>query len=279
MGHRGHPLLTLAIMAALGFMLIGGGRVLAQDETATVVSGDALQTVPAEVEEEDAGGEGVEGPVETHPAAIHAGTCSEPTPEPAFDAGDVQPFTNDEGQALAPEEIQGTLTTPPVLTSTATEIEANLDDITGQPHVLVVHNSEDDFATLIACGELAGSVRDDQLVVALRPLNMSGYAGTATLSRDGDNTSSNIYLFSQVEAISGAAPAAPVEGETPTPGPTAAPTPPPTAVPTETPAPTQPPVPTATPAPPPPTEPPAPTATVAPTATIVVEVTATAPPA
>ena len=115
-----------------------------------------------------------------------------------------------------------------------------------QPHVLIVHQSEEAFETYVACGEIGGPIQDDQLVIALRPLNNSGYAGIATLSRDGDNTTSNIYLVSQVLGFTGGqAGPTPTPPPSPTPGPSPMPTPSPTAAPTDTP---QPPPPTATPA-------------------------------
>lgn len=236
---------TLVVAATLGLLAVVGAPAVAQDATQTPTPAQGPAAPPPE----------------THPAAIHQGTCSQPTPEPAYEAGDVGPFTNDEGQPIPQEEFQGTLTAPPVLTSTETGIEASLDDLLAQeqPHVLIVHQSAEAFETYIACGELGGPVQDDQLVLALRPMNNSGYAGTATLRRDGDNTQSNIYLYEQVLALSGGqAVPTPTPPPSPTPGPTAAPTQSPTPVPPET-----------------PTPPPAPTAT----PPVVVEVTATPPPA
>lgn len=230
--------MTAVVAATLGLLFVIAAPASAQDATQT--------PTPAE---------GQAAPPAVHPAAIHQGTCSQPTPEPAYEAGDVGPFTNDEGQPIPQEEFQGTLTGPPVLTSTETGVEASLDDLLApeQPHILIVHQSAEAFETYIACGELGGPVQGDQLTVALRPMNNSGYAGTATFNRDGDNTNSNVYLFEQVLALSGGQ-----AGPTPTPPPT--PTPGPTAMPTPSPS-------------------PAPTNTPAPTPTVVVEVTATPPPA
>ena len=202
MGHRRHLLFTLALLAALGLAVAGSDRSSAQ------------QATPA---------------VQTMPAAIHQGTCQQPTPEPAYDAGDVKPFTTEGGEPVTGQEgmvvtteagqpatqppgtvpPQGTVPGAPVLWTTPTQIEANLDDLLAQPHAFAVHQSPEAFGTIIACGEIGGQIQDDQLVIALRSVGNSGYAGIAILKRDDDNIESNAYVFSQVTA-GGQLPATPV---------------------------------------------------------------------
>lgn len=162
-----------------------------------------------------------------HPAAIHAGTCSQPTADPAFQFGDVGPYTDDNGNALTQQDIQGTLTAPPLLTTTETKIDSSLDDLLANPYVIIVHQSKDNFDTYLACGEVGGYVQNDQLEVGLRPLNNSGFAGIAILKKNGDSTTGNIYLMQQAMALSGGQSATPVP-MTPTAGPTIPPTPSPT---------------------------------------------------
>ena len=184
--------------------------------------------------------------VEAHPVAIHQGTCQQPSPEPAYDIGEARPFIGDDDQVIPQEQYQGTLTAPPVLTS-GIGIDANLDDLLGDtPYVVLVHESAQAYQSYIACGEIGGPVVGDELVVALRPLNNSGYAGTATLRRDGDQTTGNLYVFGQVLGFTGGqAGPTPTPAPSPTPGPSPMPTPSPTPAPTDTP---QPPPPTPTPA-------------------------------
>jgi hypothetical protein len=242
-------LIRAVLTVAMGLIVFGTATVAAQDVTPTV-EGQA-QATPT---------------FATYPAAIHEGTCQQPNKEPAYKAGDVKPFTNDDGQPIDQADYQGTLTGPPVLTTTETSIDAKFDDLVSKdnPHVLIVHQSADQFDTYVACGELGGPVQDDQLVVALRPMNNSGFAGTAILKKDGDKTTSNAYLTEQVLALQG--------GKTgPTPSPAPSPTPAPTAQPTPSPSPAPTQAPTATVAP---TQTPAPTETPAPTPTVVVQVTA-----
>jgi hypothetical protein len=151
------------------------------------------------------------------PAAIHQGTCQQPTEQPAFTAGGVTPFKKD-GQPVTQQDIQGRLTLAPVLTTTETTVNTKLDDLLdpANPYVFAIHASAEDFATIVACGEIGGPVLNDQLVIALRPIANSGYAGIALLTRDGDNTKTNVYLMSDVGALSGQA-AAPPAAATPTP--------------------------------------------------------------
>ena len=203
---------SVVVAATAGLLLGGGGRGLAQDAT---------QAPPAQ---------GQPAASESHPAAIHFGTCSQPTAQPTNNAGDVKPVAGDNGP-IPPEQFAGTLTAPPVLTTTATTIAAKLDDLAAKdaPRVILVHRSAQDYATYIACGEIGGPVQDDRLVVALRPLSDSGYAGIAVLERDGDNTTSTIYLFGQVLAFAGGqAGPTPTPPPSPTPGPSPMPTPTPT---------------------------------------------------
>ncbi len=259
-----HTLLIRAVLtAALGLVLSGTATVAAQDATQTPTP---AQAAPA---------------IATYPAAIHEGTCQQPNKEPAYKAGDVKPFTDESGKPIDQSQYQGVLTGPPVLTTTETSIDAKFDDLVNKdnPHVLIVHQSADQFDTYIACGELGGPVQDDQLVVGLRPMNNSGFAGTALLKKDGDKTTSNLYLTEQVLALQGGkAGPTPSPAPSPTPAPTAQPTPSPSPAPAPTPSPS--PAPTATVAP---TPSPAPTPTVVVqvtaqvTATVLVQVTATPP--
>ena len=205
-------LICVPVVAAATAVLLlgGGGRGLAQDAT---------QAPPAQ---------GQTAASESHPAAIHFGTCSQPTAQPTNNAGDVKPVAGD--GSIQPEQFAGTLTAPPVLTTTATTIAAKLDDLAAKdaPRVILVHRSAQDYATYIACGEIGGPVQDDRLVVALRPLSDSGYAGIAVLERDGDNTTSTIYLFGQVLAFAGGQAGSTPTPPPPAPGPSPMPTPTPT---------------------------------------------------
>ncbi len=211
----------VAAAAVVGLLLGGASRGLAQD------AGQQGSPVPTPA-------------VPNHPVALHQGTCQQPTPEPAFDLGSTAPFSNEQGTVVPQTELRGTLTAPPLLLSRGNP-EVRLDDLLNpaQPYVVIVHESPQTFQTYLACGEVGGAVVDNRLVIGIRPLNNSGYAGTATFEADGDNrTAGTVYLMSQVLAFQG--------GQAgPTPTPAAPPTPVPTfaATATLTPAPTMTPVP------------------------------------
>jgi hypothetical protein len=61
-------------------------------------------------------------------------------------------------------------------------------------------------------------VANDQLVVALPPLNDSGYAGPAILTPNGDRTEGNVYLFGEVDGVIDTWEAAPTGTPAATPG-------------------------------------------------------------
>lgn len=192
------------IAVALALLVTGGVRGLAQDQA----------TPPPGVV-----------PVVPHPAAIHQGTCTQPVAEPAFDLGDVGPPTQD-GQPLAPDAIRGQITGPALLTSTNPQMEFNMDELldSGQPYVILIHESAQNFNAILACGEIGGPVIGNELNVGLRPVNNSGMAGIAELVPDGDNTAGTLWVIPEVMSLSGGQQGAPATPEAPTPGATFAPT-------------------------------------------------------
>lgn len=138
-----------------------------------------------------------------HPAAFHTGSCDSPSDEAAYTLATVGPQENDEGEPVAAADTLGQLTTSPVL-SGAGLIDAPLESLVdeGNPYVLVVHESEQEMDSLLACGEVAGPVVDGQITLALRPLNDSDYAGLAVLgTTEDDGTGGTVLLFADVDAF------------------------------------------------------------------------------
>jgi hypothetical protein len=138
-----------------------------------------------------------------HPVAFHNGSCQKPDAKAAYTLGDVGPQQKDDGQSVTTDDIRGKLTTPPILTGSGTA-DVKLDDLldTSDPYVLVVHQSAQDFGTLLACGEVAGALVNDQITLALRPLTDAGYAGVAALgSTDDDKTAGSVVLFADANAF------------------------------------------------------------------------------
>jgi len=221
----------------LALVLTGGMRAVAQDQATPA---------PAII------------PVTPHPAAIHQGTCTQPIAEPAYDFGNVGPPTNEGGQPFGPQDIRGQITGPALLTSTA-QMAFNLDEFlgSGQPAVVLIHESSQNYNTILACGEIGGPVIDGSLTIGIRPLNNSGFAGIAEFDSDGDNTNGTTWIIPEVQSLSGGQQPTPAAQGSPTPGATFAPTTTPTMAVTATPPaqqPTQAPAqPTATVVPPTPT--------------------------
>lgn len=96
--------------------------------TATLSSEDGSTTVTIDLSGTPEGG--------SHPAHIHSGTCD--------DLGDIVfPLDNVE---------EGT---------SETTVEASIDDILAEEHVVNVHLSEDEISTYVACGEIVAAEDGD----------------------------------------------------------------------------------------------------------------------
>jgi hypothetical protein len=161
---------SMSVTAALAGSLLlgGGGMVLAQDQAASDVA---------------------------FPNHIHAGTCDNLDPNPAAPLTDITPWLNESDDETA-NEPQGVLTASMVFRG-ETDVEMSLEDILAESHSINVHESAENIQNYIACGEIGGVVVDDDgdtLVVALRPMNDSGYFGMAFLKADGDKTNVKVWL-------------------------------------------------------------------------------------
>ena len=139
-----------------------------------------------------------------HPAHIHAGTCpdvgdvayplnfvveldddmatpgamSSPEAESDDDDADGTAYAESDDDA-ADEDIYGSTTT----------VDASVDEILGSEHAVNLHLSKDQADVYIACGDLTGEPTNGELVIDLNEQNDSGVSGTATLTDNGDGTS------------------------------------------------------------------------------------------
>lgn len=132
-----------------------------------------------------------EGAAHAHLAHIHLGSCDDLDPNPTFPLTDVAPLAAaaDGANAIPVER-------------SATTVDAPLEDLRSGGYAINIHQSVDDIATYIACGNLSGIVDEDgALVVGLAELNGSGHSGIAILTANGDQTDVNVYL---AEGLSGA---------------------------------------------------------------------------
>jgi hypothetical protein len=115
----------------------------------------------------------LEGPVGNNPVNIMAGTCLDFNAQPIFTLSSV----DDNGVS-------------------ETTIDASIDELTGDDHVINVHQSPTNLVTIFACGEIEAPAsggddgEDDEqnaATITLATSNNSGVSGTATLTAVGDS--------------------------------------------------------------------------------------------
>ena len=126
-----------------------------------------------------------------YPVAVHAGTCAMPTPEPEFDLSS----TIVVGSDVAEAEFIGITPGPPALAASGT-IDSSLADLAATERVIALHQSADEYDTLVACGFIAGLNAEGQLVVTLQEVEMSGVSGIAFFTENEDQTDVSVYVLS-----------------------------------------------------------------------------------
>jgi hypothetical protein len=137
----------------------------------------ALALVPVGALAQDDMGDDMSGSMVPHPAHIHEGLCPDP--------GGVVVALND--VTVAGNDSQGVAEQTHVDVSVTT-VELPLDTILAADHAINVHQSADDMATYIACGNIGGHLVEGSFVVGLGPVGASGYSGIAWLTDLGDGS-------------------------------------------------------------------------------------------
>lgn len=125
-----------------------------------------------------------------HPVAIHQGTCESTTPQ----AETVLENTTVAGAGAEDGQIVGQNPGPPALVSISA-VNVPLSDLGQTPRVLAVHQGPE-LGTVVACGNIAGTLVDGQMVIALQPVQNSGISGVAMLSEVDDQTNIVTYVVS-----------------------------------------------------------------------------------
>jgi len=162
--------------------------------TATLTdNGDGTTTVSIQVD----------GATGGHPAHIHEGTCDDLNPNPQY--------------PLANVDENGT---------SETDVDVSLDDLLASPFAVNLHESATNLGVYVACGEIVAPEGDDDtsedtttsddtsdddtadesgtITIDLNELNDSGVSGTATLTDNGDGTTT---VDIQVDGATGGHPA------------------------------------------------------------------------
>lgn len=130
-----------------------------------------------------------------HPAHIHVGMCPD-VGEVAFPLDMVVPMDESMGtpDAMSSPMADMPMTGTPMAGSmmvlgSTTMVDASMDDILGSEHAVNLHLSQEQADVYIACGDLTGTPEDGELVIDLEEQNDSGVSGQATLTDNGDGTS------------------------------------------------------------------------------------------
>jgi hypothetical protein len=139
-----------------------------------------------------------------HPAHIHAGTC-ETLGEVIFPLSDVAAPSMDGTPAASMESTPmiDMMASPgperEVVAESTTTVPAALADIISGGHAINVHESVENIANYIACGDITGTPMENELEIELGELNDSGYEGKAVLTDNGDGSTTVVVHLMHVE--------------------------------------------------------------------------------
>lgn len=123
-------------------------------------------------------------------AEIHAGFCSNPDKEIAYDLGDVALMTG-----------TGVRSLPSITTAT---VSAGVETLTGSPHAILLTRGAGKVASRVACGEINDVTNaDGSIAVGLREANGSTYAGIALLRANGAQTAVDLYVANGLTGVAG----------------------------------------------------------------------------
>lgn len=145
--------------------------------------------------------EGTPTAVPALPAHIHEGTC-DALGAIAYPLNDVT--VPPAGDMVATPPARPAMMHAEEVLSSVTVVDVSLTDLLAGQYAINIHRSAEDIQTYVACGEIAGiprlHLRSDAppgLVIPLRELNDSGYAGVAWLEPTADGkTRVTIFLAS-----------------------------------------------------------------------------------
>jgi len=176
-----------ALAVALGLGLVGR---FASEENA-ILAQDAASPAVQEVQF-------------NQPVAVHEGVCGQTIPDPVHELNSLVPFGQNEDGTMS--EVVGSVPALPVLFQ-EDSIEGSFDDFRAQPYAIAIHESRETFGTLVACADIGGPLVDGRMVLAIRSLASSGFAGIAIVEEDDEGLKITTYVVPQVNAEPQAQPA------------------------------------------------------------------------
>ena len=124
------------------------------------------------------------------PSHIHSGDCDEP--------GEVvQPLNS----LTVPVGAVSGNSDAVIAEAAFTSIPQSLDELLAEDHALKVHLSADQIQTYLACGDIGGAAdADGALIVGMKELDDSGYAGIAYLVPAANGSTSISVMIARVVA-------------------------------------------------------------------------------
>jgi uncharacterized cupredoxin-like copper-binding protein len=122
------------------------------------------------------------------PSHIHSGDCDELGPV-------IQPLTS----LTVPAGAVSGNSDAVVAEAAFSNIPQSLDELLAEDHALKVHLSKDQIQTYLACGDIGGAAdADGALIVGMKELDDSGYAGIAYLVPAANGSTSISVMIAQV---------------------------------------------------------------------------------
>lgn len=151
-----------------------------------------------------------DAPGSLYAVALHTGTCESPSAEPAFMLGEARTWglSEEGGDEEAEENFRGVENVVGVLSVDET-IDVTFGDLfDNEPHVLVVHPSQEEMGTVLACGPLGGIEDDGRIVIGIASMSDDGVTGMAILDEDtsgilglgDDEVNVRVYLLAKPAA-------------------------------------------------------------------------------
>src|SRR3954447_3502833 len=185
------PMTLIAAAGLFSLTFMAGGSAVAQQSSGT--PGAGMETA--------------------HPAHIHSGSCSAlgdvvyPLTDvteagmmstPMADiASPVPTMASGAGVSASPSAEASSSGDEDIVAESTTTVQVALADISAGGFAINVHESMKQIQNYIACGDITGTPANNMLQIPLNELNDSGYYGTATLTDNGDGTTTVVVKLAK----------------------------------------------------------------------------------